>query len=82
MPASNSNSASNPFHSITSPGVVSLRNAGLVTEVVPLTAFYPAEGYHQQFYERNPEQMYCQFVISPKLASFRKKFAAKLKQHG
>jgi peptide-methionine (S)-S-oxide reductase len=53
----------------------------IVTEVSPLTEFYPAEGYHQRFYERNPEQMYCQFVISPKLASFRKKFAAKLKTH-
>jgi peptide-methionine (S)-S-oxide reductase len=54
----------------------------IVTEVSPLTAFYPAEGYHQRFYERNPEQMYCQFVISPKLASFRKKFGAKLKRQG
>jgi peptide-methionine (S)-S-oxide reductase len=53
--------------------------APIVTEVVPLTAFYPAEDYHQEFFQRHPEQMYCQFVISPKLAKFRKEFLAKLK---
>jgi peptide-methionine (S)-S-oxide reductase len=51
----------------------------IVTEVVPLTAFYPAEDYHQQFFQQHPEQLYCQFVISPKIAKFRKAFLAKLK---
>ncbi len=52
----------------------------IVTEVRPFTAFYPAEEYHQQYYRKNPEQAYCQVVIAPKLAKFRKKFVAKLKE--
>ena len=52
----------------------------IVTEVRPFTAFYPAEEYHQQYYRKNPEQAYCQVVIAPKLAKFRKKFVAKLKK--
>jgi peptide-methionine (S)-S-oxide reductase len=51
----------------------------IVTEVTPFSAFYKAEAYHQEFFQRNPEQPYCQFVIVPKVASFRKKFLAKLK---
>ena len=51
----------------------------LVTQLVPLEAFYPAEAYHADYYRRNPGQGYCQVVISPKVAKFRKKFADKLK---
>ena len=51
----------------------------IVTEVVPLVRFYPAEDYHREYYDRNPEQGYCQVVISPKVAKLRQKFAAKLK---
>jgi len=51
----------------------------IVTEVTPLTAFYPAEDYHRDYYQGNSYQPYCQVVISPKLAKFRKKFAAWLK---
>ena len=51
----------------------------IVTEVTPFSAFYKAEAYHQEFFQRNPQQPYCQFVIAPKVASFRKKFLAKLK---
>ena len=54
----------------------------IVTEVVPFTAFYKAEDYHQGYYRQNPGQGYCQAVISPKLAKFRKQFAAKLKPDG
>ena len=43
-------------------------NAPIVTEVVPLTQFYPAEDYHQGYYGLNSEQPYCQAVISPKVA--------------
>lgn len=46
---------------------------GIVTEVVPLTEFYQAEDYHQRYYEKNPEQAYCQIVINPKLAKLREK---------
>ncbi len=51
----------------------------LVTEVVPLQTFYKAEDYHQGYYRGNPGQGYCRAVISPKVAKFRQKFAAKLK---
>lgn len=40
----------------------------IVTEIKPLTAFYPAEDYHQHYYRNNPDQPYCQMVIAPKLA--------------
>ena len=39
----------------------------IVTEIVPLQAFYAAEGYHQDYYEKNPDAGYCQIVINPKL---------------
>lgn len=52
----------------------------IVTEVKPLTGFYPAEEYHHQYYRRNPEQGYCQVVIAPKLDKFREKYAARLKE--
>ncbi len=48
----------------------------IVTEVVPLGEWFPAEEYHQRYYERNPYQGYCSAVISPKLAKFRREFAA------
>jgi peptide-methionine (S)-S-oxide reductase len=54
-------------------------NAPIVTEVVPLKAFYPAEGYHQGYFRKNPGQSYCQVVISPKVAKLRKHFAAALR---
>ena len=53
--------------------------APIVTEVVPLTAFYPAEKYHQEYYRRNPNQPYCHAVISPKVDKFRKHHSARLK---
>jgi peptide-methionine (S)-S-oxide reductase len=52
----------------------------IVTEVVPLTQFYPAEDYHQGYYSQNPEQGYCQAVISPKVAKLRKHFAERMKK--
>lgn len=56
-----------------------LWRAPIVTEVTPFTAFYRAENYHQEFFQRNPGQLYCQFVIAPKVAKLRKEFLAKLK---
>ena len=53
--------------------------APVVTQVVPLEAFYQAEDYHQEYFRRNPGQGYCLAVVSPKVAKFRKRFAAKLK---
>ena len=51
----------------------------IVTQVVPLATFYPAEEYHQHYFERNPEQPYCMAVIGPKLTKLRAKFADRLK---
>jgi peptide-methionine (S)-S-oxide reductase len=51
----------------------------VVTEIVPLEVFHPAEEYHQDYYARNPEQGYCQVVINPKLAKLRQRFAARLR---
>jgi peptide-methionine (S)-S-oxide reductase len=54
-------------------------NAPIVTEVVPLEKFFRAEDYHQGYFRHNPAQQYCQAVVSPKVAKFRKHFADKLK---
>jgi peptide-methionine (S)-S-oxide reductase len=51
----------------------------LVTEVVPFRAFYPAEDYHQGYFQQNPSQPYCRAVVAPKVAKFRKEHLAKLK---
>ena len=48
----------------------------IVTEIEPLAAYWPAEDYHQDFFERNPTQGYCRAVAAPKVAKFRKRFAA------
>ena len=52
----------------------------IVTEVVPLREFYPAEEYHRDYYQRNPNQGYCQVVIAPKVAKARKLFLERLKR--
>ena len=54
-------------------------NSPIVTEIVPLEQFHEAELYHQSFYENNPDQMYCRFVIDPKVKKLREKHAALLK---
>ena len=52
----------------------------IVTEVVPFTQFYPAEDYHQNYYEQNKGQSYCGYVITPKVEKVRTKFKDKLKK--
>jgi peptide-methionine (S)-S-oxide reductase len=52
----------------------------IVTEVVPLRAFYPAEPEHNRYYERNPNQPYCTFVVAPKVAKVRKEFFDRLRR--
>jgi peptide-methionine (S)-S-oxide reductase len=47
----------------------------IVTEVLPLANYWPAEDYHQDFFEKNPYQGYCLAVAAPKVAKFRKTFA-------
>jgi peptide-methionine (S)-S-oxide reductase len=47
----------------------------IVTELLPVANYFPAEEYHQDFFERNPHQGYCMAVAAPKVAKFRKTFA-------
>jgi len=53
----------------------------LVTTLEPFVKFYPAEDYHQNYYNNNSGEGYCQFVIRPKLEKFEKVFKSKLKKH-
>lgn len=52
----------------------------IVTEISPLTRFFKAEDYHQNYFRNNPQQGYCRFVIRPKLEKFEKVFRDKLKE--
>jgi peptide-methionine (S)-S-oxide reductase len=50
-----------------------------VTAVEPAKTFFVAEDYHQNYFNENSDQPYCQFIIAPKLQKFQKMFAEKLK---
>jgi peptide-methionine (S)-S-oxide reductase len=50
-----------------------------VTELAPFTEFYPAEAYHRNYFLNHPEQAYCQMVVAPKVAKFRKHFVDRLR---
>ncbi len=52
----------------------------IVTEVTELDNYYQAEDYHQNYFANNPQNQYCNIVVAPKLAKFRRTFTAKLKQ--
>ncbi|HKB83689.1 MAG TPA: peptide-methionine (S)-S-oxide reductase MsrA [Burkholderiales bacterium] len=54
--------------------------APIVTEIAPAVRFHVAEKYHQEYFENNPNQPYCQFVVAPKVAKFRAKFAQRMKK--
>ncbi len=54
-------------------------DAPIVTEVEPAGTFWPAEPYHDNYFARNGRQPYCQFVVAPKVAKFRKAFAGRRK---
>jgi peptide-methionine (S)-S-oxide reductase len=61
-----------------------LNNSGaygnpVVTEITALDTFYPAEDYHNNYYELHPEEQYCKFVVGPKVEKFKKVFADKMK---
>lgn len=53
--------------------------SSIITEVAPAQPFFPAEDYHQRYFRNNPAQGYCAFVVAPKMAKFRKRFAERLK---
>lgn len=52
----------------------------IVTTLEPFTVFYPAEDYHNDYYNQNGAASYCQFVVKPKVEKFKKAFAGKLKK--
>ncbi len=52
----------------------------IVTEVVPYSSFYPAEHYHQNYYENNPNQPYCQLVIDPKIKKLLREYKNEVKE--
>ena len=52
----------------------------IVTQLAPLPDYYPAEAYHQRYFEQHPYQGYCMGVVAPKVAKFRKQFASKLRR--
>ncbi len=54
----------------------------IVTEITALDRFYPAEAYHQDYFARNANQPYCQFVVAPKVARARQQFMERLKRPG
>jgi len=54
-------------------------SSAIITQIEPFKNFFPAENYHQNYFENNPGAPYCQVVINPKLAKFRQKFSALLK---
>ena len=56
-----------------------LFDEAIVTQVSPAVTFHSGEDYHQEYFKNNPENQYCQAVVSPKLAKFRKTFVEKLK---
>lgn len=51
----------------------------IVTEVVPVDVFYPAEDYHQEYFANNPNQPYCKLVVRPKVNKFRSMYMSRLK---
>jgi peptide-methionine (S)-S-oxide reductase len=61
-------------------GAQKIWNAPIVTQVAPLETLYAAEDYHQDYFANNPNQPYCQAVVAPKVAKFRKRFLGRLKK--
>jgi peptide-methionine (S)-S-oxide reductase len=54
-------------------------NNPIVTEVAPVANYSAAEDYHQEYFDNNPSQGYCQVIVAPKVAKFRQKFASRVK---
>jgi peptide-methionine (S)-S-oxide reductase len=59
-------------------GETNLWKKPIVTQIVPVGKFYPAEDYHREYFLRHPEQSYCQVVISPKVTKFRKQWTKRI----
>jgi peptide-methionine (S)-S-oxide reductase len=54
--------------------------SAIVTKIEHASTFWPAEEYHHDYYARNSDQPYCQYVVAPKVAKFREKFASRRKR--
>jgi len=52
----------------------------IVTQLLPASTFYIAENYHQEYFRNNPSAPYCSYIVAPKVAKFRQKFAAKVRR--
>lgn len=61
-------------------GAAELYSDRIVTEITAASQFHAAEDYHQRYFARNPYQPYCQYVVAPKVAKFRKQFGDRLKK--
>ena len=61
-------------------GAEKVYDTAIVTQLLPAERCYPAEGYHQEYFQRNQNQPYCQFVVAPKVSKFRRKFLDKVKR--
>jgi len=61
-------------------GDTNLWKKPIVTQIVPLGKFYPAEDYHREYFLRHPEQSYCQVVISPKVNKFRRQWTKRVRR--
>jgi peptide-methionine (S)-S-oxide reductase len=61
-------------------GAARLWRDPIVTEIAGPAPFHPAENYHQEYFARNGSQPYCQMVVAPKVAKFRKHYANRLKR--
>ncbi|HEV2798990.1 MAG TPA: peptide-methionine (S)-S-oxide reductase MsrA [Pyrinomonadaceae bacterium] len=61
-------------------GAAGIWDAPIVTELVSFEIFYPAEDYHQEYFQNNPNQPYCRAVVAPKVSKFRQKYLEKLKR--
>ena len=71
-------------HRVVQQVIAEIEGAGIwpkpiVTEVTPLDRFFQAEDYHQEYFRHNPDQGYCQIIIAPKVAKFRKQYFDRLK---
>jgi peptide-methionine (S)-S-oxide reductase len=65
---------------VTELGQAGLWRDPIVTQILPAPEFYPAEDYHQRYFERNPGQGYCSMVVAPKVAKFRKLHLERLRK--
>lgn len=75
----NANQQASAEHIIATLNAEQVYNADIVTAISPAMPFYVAEHYHQGYFQQQPEQGYCQFIVAPKMAKFRQRYKALLK---